>query len=209
MFILSCSERFEKSEDKIFTVDADDLDGRYLDGGYQRHERSYSIIYEHSEYTVICPEYRNGEKGGEPIVVIPVFLIPGRPFMAEVYLYAIDLYSAAPDKGQRWAAEETRKRFNLKTFAHTTLGRALKSLAGKLAGVEAGTAVDAGCPDYEGLTEKPEQGRFPTVRKTKPSRERAARFLRGRVAHQDRNSAKAACHEIAREWFSAYRHFLL
>jgi hypothetical protein len=42
-----------------------------------------------------------------------------------VYLYALALYGSAPEKGQRWAAEETRKKFGLATFAHTTLGRAL------------------------------------------------------------------------------------
>ena len=103
-----------------------DLEVLYRNAGYLRYERTYKIIYMHNDYLVVCPEFRSGEKGVEPIVIIPEFLIPGRPYQIEVYLFAIDIYSTFPEKGQRWAAKETRKRFKLKTFSHTTLGRALK-----------------------------------------------------------------------------------
>ena len=126
MLILAQCLQLENSKDNICLVQVPELEKQYLDAGYQRCERSYKIKYQRKEYTVICLEFRDDKNSAEPIVIIPEFLIPGRSYPVFVYLYAIALYSGSPEKGQRWAAEETRKYFGLDTFAHTTLGRALK-----------------------------------------------------------------------------------
>jgi len=65
---------------------------KYLAVGYRCYERIYKVRYQHREYSVVCPEFRNDKAGFEPVVVILEFLIPRRPFPVEVYLYAIDLY---------------------------------------------------------------------------------------------------------------------
>jgi hypothetical protein len=127
MFILTRGGQLENSKNNIYRVEDAALEKHYRDAGYQRHERRYKIKESYKEYIVICLEYRNEAMRAEPVVILPEFLVPGRPYPVYVYLYAIDLYSGAPEKGQRWAAAETRERFGLTTFAHTTLGRALRA----------------------------------------------------------------------------------
>jgi hypothetical protein len=118
-------------------------------------------------------------------------------------MYAIDLYSGAPEKGQRWAAEETRKYFGLTTFAHTTLGRALKSFICIIGGDA--TALD------EAGTETPEDSKksnFPTVQSTAPLRKQATRFFQGRLIAGLQQIISICC-GIARKWFKLYGCFLL
>ena len=230
MYILTQSGPFENRENKIFEVTVPDLEKQYTDAGCQRHERVYGITYRHGEHTVICPEFR--KSGEEAAVIIPEFLIPGRPYLLEVYLYAIDLYSGALEKGQRWAAEETRKRFGLKTFAHTTLGRALKKLADKLQETEpaanpvrsdgaggdaanqtaeddngnAGDAAPAADGDIGGKTA--DRG-IRSARATWPHREMAALHLGGISRCADMRGVVEACHRVAFEFFMRHRRLLL
>jgi len=114
MFILTQAALLNTSNDNIYRVQDEELEKQYLDAGYQRFERSYKVKEQHKEFTVICPEFRNDTKDVPTIVIIPEFLVPGRPYPVYVYLYAINLYSSAPEKGQRQAAEETRKFFGLR-----------------------------------------------------------------------------------------------
>ena len=131
MYILIQDSNFENHKEINYHVQAPELEKEYTDAGYERGERSYKVKYQHREYTVICQEFRSKQEsqGNKHIVLIPDFLIPGRPYPIQAYLFAINTYSNNPDMGQREAAEITRKHFGLKTFAHTTLGRALKRLA--------------------------------------------------------------------------------
>ena len=64
---------------------------------------------------------------GSFVVVIPWFLIPGRPYPIQIYLHACSLYSSNPEIGQRGAAQATRDEFNLKHFSHSTVSRSFKS----------------------------------------------------------------------------------
>ena len=222
MYILTRTGGLEKSEDKIFRVKADELDTEYRHAGYQRRERSYKIVYQYTEYIVICPEYRNDDLGGEPIVIIPEFLLPRRPYMAYVYLYAIDLYSAMPEKGQRWAAEATRKKFKLPTFAHTTLGRALKSFVRstkethKACEAQSGLAVEsAGQPNAEAAENggydngKAIPACIPTAGTTKELRTAAAGVLGGRIAGASLEKIIEYTLEMAMSWFLEHRRLLL
>jgi hypothetical protein len=137
--------------------------------------------------------------------MIPGFLVPRRPYPVYVYLYAIDLYSSAPEKGQRWAAEETRKYFGLATFSHTTLGRALKAFARGLgSGAMEPDEADAEPP---GPAEK--KPGLPTAQTTEALRKQAAQILRGRLIRASRQQISAICCELARERFKEDRRFLL
>jgi hypothetical protein len=107
MYILTRSGPLENNQNNMFRVKDPVLEEQYRKAGYQRYERSYKVKEAHKEYSVLCPEFRNEALGVEPVVILPEFLVPGRPYPVYVYLYGVDLYSNAPEKGQRWAAEET------------------------------------------------------------------------------------------------------
>ena len=210
MYIITQGVPFEECKDKIYRVKSPADEETYQKAGYQRHEREYKITSGHKDYIVICLEYRKDEKGYEPVVIIPDFLVRGRRYPVEVYLYAIEIYSGDPEKGQRKAAEETRKRFDLATFAHTTLGRALKALCGSL---DKAADTDADCGG-SGAAAPGENGSgapsgFPTPGSTRSLRERAARFLRVVAIQPDWQAAVAAYREKACGWFLEHQRLLL
>jgi len=204
MYILTCTTPPESWSDNIFLVQDAALESQLLNAGYRRHDRAYIIIDKHRKISVICPEYRNETKGLEPVVIIPDFLVPRRPYPVYVYLYAISLYAEAPDKGQRWAAEETRKHFGLATFSHTTLGRALKSFVRMI--IENARMPEEACPQAESNEKTPS---FPSGRSTASLRKLASRFLAKAEVFIDRRQAAAAYCGLARDWFREYRRFLL
>ena len=224
MYTLAQAEPLESCDGIIFTIAAPWLEEEYLNAGYQRRERSYKIIYHHSQCTVLCPEYRNDEMGALPIVIIPVFLIPRRPYPIQVYLYAIDLYSRNPAMGQREAAEITRKQFGLQHFAHTTLGRALKAFVRNIEEArehrdgempeldEEGAqqhANDEKCNEIEQKSVERKQPEFPTTQATAKKRKQAARFLEGKISRTTPKQFIEYCFELAKEWFSRFCRFLL
>jgi hypothetical protein len=205
MFILTQSGRLENSKNNIYRVQDTALEKEYQNAGYQRYERSYKIKESHKEYIVVCLEFRNDALGLEPVVILPEFLVPRRHYPIYVYLYAMDLYCGAPEKGQRWAAEETRKRFGLETFAHTTLGRALKALARSI-------GENARVPDEAENTATgaaPRESGFPNIQSTEASRKQVTGYLRGRLNQAERGQVASIGCELAREWFQKYRRFLL
>jgi len=203
MFILSYGVPLENCKDKDYRVIESEIEKKYRDAGYSISERRYKIT-ERDDYSVICPEYRNKPSGLEPVVILPDFVVPGRRYPVYVYLYAIDLYSANPDKGQRWAAAATRRYFGLTTFAHTTLGRALKAFVRN-------TEDEAADEDAfaEGSTAA-KAAEFPTAQATGLLRKKAARFFQGRLATAPvpQKAAAIGC-KLARECFKRHRRFLL
>ena len=227
MYTLAQANSLENNEDTIYIVQAPELEEKYQQAGYQKHERSYKLKYQHKEYTVLCPEYRNDEISAEPIIIVPIFFIPRRPYPVHVYLYAIDLYSSNPAMGQREAAETTRKLFGLTHFAHTTLGRALKAFVRNIIEETAPTSekcCDDGlretgkedavqhasvtkCDEQENDVRK--QCAFPTTQATATWRERAARILKENTSWTALKQFVKACFEFAKEWFKKCRRFLL
>jgi len=205
MYILAQTEPLENNRTNEYRVIAGEIGRSYRDSGYTEYERVYKLRVQHKEYAVICPEYRKTKRGIEPIVIIPEFLVPRRPYPLYVYLHGIDLYSNSPEKGQRWAAEETRKRFGLESFSHTTLGRAMKVFLRLMD--EEGAGVTDG-----DTTESPGNCRaagFPTVKLTMRARKMAARFLRGISPWAQKIQAVTDCQAIARRRFAEYQRFLL
>ena len=205
MFILTRASRLEGCEDNIYRVQDTQLEKEYRDAGYQRYERRYKLKGQYKEFTVICPEFRNDTEGAEPIVLIPEFLVPGRPYPVYVYMYAIDLYSNASEKGQRWAAKETRKYFGLASFAHTTLGRALKVFI-RIIGVDAAMAPDVA---GSGTPEEGKKSKFPTTQWTASLRKQAVGFFQGKLAQAVHQQIISICCGLAGKWFWVCRRFLL
>ena len=229
MYILVQTDPLEDNNDTIFIVRVPELEEKYQHAGYQKRERSYKLKYQHKEYTVLCPEYRNDEIGAKPIVIIPVFFIPRRQYPVHVYLYGIDLYSNNPGMGQREAAAATRKLFGLTHFAHTTLGRALKVFVLNIEEASAGSleeSRDDGLLEIrkehvvqhtssvkrdEQKNDAKKQFSFPTTQTTAAWRKRAARILEEKISWglTASNQFCEACLEFAKEWFKKSCRLLL
>jgi hypothetical protein len=204
MYILTRGGLLSNNKDNIYQAEDAELEKQYQDAGYQKYERNYRIKEQYKEYTLICPEFRRDAKDANPIVIIPEFFVPGRPYPVYVYLYAIDLYSSAPEKGQRQAAEETRKFFGLTTFVHTTLGRALKAFISVISGCtmmldESETVADG----------EAKSSGFPTAQATARLRKQAASFLQGILSRTELRQIISACCGLSRKWFMEFGHLLL
>ena len=87
---------------------------------------SYHIEWKRRKHEIICPKYLFADGGF--VIVIPWYLIPGRPYPIQVYLHACSLYSANPGMGQRAAAKATCAEFGLEKFSHSTLSRSFAAL---------------------------------------------------------------------------------
>lgn len=85
----------------------------------------YHIEYRDFHHEIICPKYMFAD--GNYVVVIPWFLIPGRPYPIQIYLFACSFYSSNQDIGQRGAAQATRDEFKLKYFSYSTVSRSFKA----------------------------------------------------------------------------------
>jgi len=86
----------------------------------------HTIKYNEQNIDIVCPCYRRAD--GSEVIVIPWYLIPGRPYPLQVYQFACSYYCANPEISQRGAAEATRIKFKLKTFSHSTISRTFRSL---------------------------------------------------------------------------------
>ena len=86
MYILTQSEQLEKSKNEIYLVEAPEIEKEYLTAGYKRYERTYKMTCHHKDYSVVCTVFRDNKKGSEPVVIIPEFHIPGRPYPVYIYI---------------------------------------------------------------------------------------------------------------------------
>ena len=227
MYILTQTSHFENSQDNVIHVKAAELEKKYLEDGYKKHVRYYKIEYQHKEYIIECPEFNNDKKDSLPmlIVIIPEFLIPRRRYPVYVYLFAIDLYSRQSQKGQRWAAKITREKFGLSSFAHTTLGRALKSFTKNIsAAIKTPPATqsepekgekkerqphEAAEKENAEQTNKCKRTTFPTVSLTKDLRDQAVEFLKGKLNNSALQKVIESSQAIARAWFKEFHRFLI
>lgn len=97
--------------------------------GYAIKYHSRSIEYRHRVYDIHVPEIWLDDACDTPhMVILPEYLLPRKWYPIQVYLYAIHEYCNGGSMSQRKAAGKAAKLFGLTTFAHTTLGRALKKL---------------------------------------------------------------------------------
>ena len=177
-----------------------------------RHHR-YQIEYIERDHEVVCPRYTFAD--GTDVVVIPWFLIPGRPYPIQVYLHACGLYSSNPEMGQRGVAEATRIKFKLDTFSHSTVSRSFRSfeqahkqsLENKYG--EEVKASGAGSPKLVGAAAKacanPEEGahpdkRFPAAGDTAARREEMAKFFPKFPCDTKTGSIEAISRQFVENW---------
>lgn len=201
--------------DKIFRVLAPEKMQAYLNDNSSLRERIFALQCGRDVYEIVCVEIQNGEI---KTIIIPEFLIPGRHYPIYVYIYAMVLYSSNPEMGQRKAAEQTRKRFDLVTFSHSTLCRVMKSL-------EALISTNEEKPEPEQLSER----RFPSVGLTVARRNVVLAYLKeasggdAQLTQEPSHPQLAlnlkhppytgafidACHRIVEYTFKKYRRLLL
>ena len=130
-YIITPDIKIENTEIKTINVLTPEEEIEYINAGYKIKERIYKITIGHRQYEVICSEIWKKDET-EHCLIIPAFLIPRRSYPIYVYIYAINLYSSDTKQSQRDVAEKTKKYFGLKTFSHTTVGRAVKALSKNL-----------------------------------------------------------------------------
>jgi len=175
---------------------------------------------------VECLEINDQENAGkERSLAVPEFLIPGRRYPIYIYVFAMVTYCLNPWMGQREAAKRTRERFDLKTFSHTTLGRALKRLEKLIEDKKYDPQSE------EDQCEAPDAiaGKFTTVEQTKNRRKKVSLYLQKAAAGDSSLKQEAAklckkpdyrkppykgafidaCHSIVKYTFLKYHCFLL
>ena len=187
----------------------------YRNNGFTCRERAYPLTIGRIECEVICLEiWKKGDK--EHSLIIPAFLLPRRDYPAYVYLFVINLYSSNPQLGQRKVAEETRKKYDLKTFAHTTVGRAMKALAATLTETAAIDIEAIAMEDVAKETEQKEKntdfnrkGRFPSVLDTSTIREFVKSFFNEKLKSRCQEWFIVACDYIAIYWNNRFQRPLM
>jgi len=209
-YIVAQSTPLENSKDNVYEVNDPELVQKYKAAGYQLYKRSYDKIKcHHKEYTVNCLEFRNDSTGEEPVVIIPDFLSPRRHYPVYVYLYAILLYCLNLARGQRWAAEKTRKYFGLDTFSHTTLGRALKAFVRNITEEEPKPEPEPEPVPAEDTGAETQKPGVPTAQATAVVRKQVAEFLHSRLGQVEQPEIIGIYCQLASEWYKQHQKLLL
>ena len=189
--ILTETRRIENIGSRIYKVLTPQMQQKCQEEQLTLQEHECKLTCGRIDIRVLFPEIHDqAAPNAEDYVIIPEFLFRRRPYPIYVYLYAIVTYSLNQWMGQREAAKRTRERFGLKTFSHTTLGRAMKKLEKLINEYE----------DEPQATETPikygyEAGRpFPSVAQTKGRREKVASYLK-KASSEDRTLEQEASQE--------------
>jgi hypothetical protein len=182
----------------------------------------YHIEYMEYKHEIVCPGYIF--KDGSYVIVIPWYLIPGRWYPIQIYLYACSLYSSDPTLGQRGAARKTREKFKLEKFSHSTVSRTFRALeeAQKQAlerrfgeeikprGDEALSLVNAAATAIRESNEAPQAAkRIPPVEDTATRRKAVSVFLRRFLYDQKTGDVEAAGRQFVKPWHEKARRLLL
>jgi hypothetical protein len=198
----------------------------FFAGGEKTGEYRYTIEYNYKGHEIICPLYTFPDKA--PIVVVPYFLIPGRKYPIQVYLYAINLYSTDPKASQRNVAEKTREKFGLGKFSHSTLCRTFKVLEESIkkalgdrfgdehkTGTEMLNDGDTGKLDAPSGNRKTSceeevgKRRFPTVEDTYNRRKRMCAYLSSFTARLKNLGVGIASKVIVEHWHMKTKRLLI
>jgi len=145
-------------------------------------------------HDVVCPEYIDFI--GNVYIVLPWFLLPRKKYPAQVYIYAVNLYSTTPGMGQRAAAEATRKEFGLAKFSHSTVCRTFRALEKSLLG----TAPDVTANVTAG---------FPSTSDTAGRRIAMATFLISLQGATPTDGIIEASFRIVVKWYDKYMRLLI
>ena len=190
MYIITYSYALENQKDFLMQIEPPAEWQAFFEASDNIGYHNYQIKYYRRNHEVACPRYRFAD--GTEVTVIPWFLIPGRPYPLQTYMYACGLYGSNPEIGQRGAAEATRAKYELETFSHSTVCRSFKSFEQareralerkfgeeiKAGGTEAPPLVGPATKAGGGKAGAPHPaGRFPSAADTAGRREGVARFL--------------------------------
>jgi len=185
----------------------------YHKNGFKIKERTYQVTVGQNGYEVNCLEiWQKGDK--EHSLIIPAFLMPHRVYPVYVYVYAINLYSSSQQLSQRKVAEATRKKYGLETFAHTTVGRAMKALAKTLTETavmnnETTESTEHETGHNEANAGKMRKGRFPSVKDTSAIRDTVKSFFYAKLKNRCQEEIKETCDRIAMYWYTQFRRLLM
>ena len=176
-------------------------------------------------HEVACPRYTFAD--GTYVIVIPWYIIPGRPYPVQVYLYACSLYSTDPEIGQRGAAKATREKFKLETFSHSTVSRSFRAFEqARKQDMESrfGEELEV-CPGktamlvdeaskFDGKRGEavPHERRFRSVDDTGARRKEMAGFFQDIICAAEKGSVKAieaAGCQFLKKWHEKTRRLLL
>jgi len=228
-YIITHFGRIENIDNKKFSILTSEVESTYYTEGLEFQKHTYQLKIGPG-IEVHCPEISvedsaNGEKNLK-CLILPEFVIPGRPFPIYIYLFAIMTYCLNKLMGQREAARRTREYFGLKTFSHTTLGRAMKKLEEQIKKHYEEPQIQ----EEPKAKPEPTARKFPSTEQTRARRDRVAAYLIN-AAPENRTYAKEvgascnqtennkrhpykgifidACHHIARYVFLNYCCLLL
>ena len=190
-YILTQNKRIETLSEKIFSIITAEEKHIYITEGLTLTIHTNKLQIGLDDIEIECPEISDEENANSNnYLILPEFLVPGRPYAIYIYIYAITIYCTNHKMGQREAAERTRERFGLKTFSHTTLGRALIRIEKRIkADEDAASGKDK--EEGEGKTKGaepqsreavegepvPAARKFPTVEQTKHRRETVSAYI--------------------------------
>ena len=227
MYIISYSCTLENIKVQQVVIPAPMEAAFFFAGAEFIRHHYYGIKYKGQKLDIVCPAYHHPEEGD--VVILPWYLILGRPYPLQVYLFASSYYSNNPDVGQRGAAEATRLKFNLKTFSHTTVGRSFRTIEEarksaldkrfgeeiKIRGAEGLTIVKASpkTADVEpgsDIDRMPHSKMsFPTVADTAQRREAMSGFLPKFQKDAKTVNIEAAGRQFLKDWYEKSRRRLL
>lgn len=159
-------------------------------------------------------------------MIIPYWLLRTRKYALQVYIYAINLYSTESGISQRRVAEEVRKKFDLKTFSHSTVCRVFKALEKDLlcelkGDTDDGDTVEGASahPDVVDISaaeidkgkevEIDRTRRFPSVVDNAERRSRMAAFLKELQGNIETVCINEVCQAIVRNWYGKCQRLLL
>ena len=221
-YIIQHGVQIENPESNIINVInvlTQDQMNDYLKKGCLYKERIYKLTIGHSQYEVICIEIWK-KNDTEHSLITPAFFIVHRTYPLYVYAYAINMYCTSPGISQRKVAEDTRKKFDLKTFAHTTVGRAVKALAKVFAETETeecdATITDAQMNRQNSTAHGNETDKgtdcskeLAKIQDAKALWEFARSFFYSKPNNFSLQGLKEACDFIADCWRKKYHRFLI
>jgi len=172
--ILTDSRKIENKNAQEYKILTEEQKQLFADSEMTVKEHIIAIKCGQPIVDVYCPEISAQEDtSGERYLIVPEFAVPGRPYPIYVYIYAVATYCLNPNMGQREAAQETREKFGLKTFSHTTLGRAMK----KIEKLTAQDSIETQSKETQNGTTAGGSKKFPTTAQTKDRRDKVAAYL--------------------------------
>jgi len=221
IYIITYDIELENQKDYVIQVEPPAELSDILRSAENINYQSYQIEYRR-HHEVICPRYTFTD--GSSVIVIPWFLIPGRPYPIQVYIRACSLYSTNPGMGQRAVAEATRTEFGLEKFSHSTVSRSFRAFEHsrkeslalrfgdeiKSSGAESRHFISAAAKGVRNRGEAPgSAGRFPSATDTATRRDELSGFFQELLRDRQELNIESASLRFIKKWNKTVRRLLL